>query len=246
MGPRGRGRPVHGVAIGIIVLDTEFQRLPGDIANALTWRFPVQFDVVRGVTPQRVIGGDPDDFLPPFLAAIDRLVALGVDGITTSCGFLAAAQARLAAHSPVPVASTSLMQIPLVRAMLPASATIGVICTDRARLGDEHFLGVGAPLGLPVAELAADGPIRAAMRSGARTVDYPAQERELLAVADTLLRAHPGIGAFVHECANLAPYSARLQEATGRPVYDIVTLVDWLYSGLRPRPHSGLCPRRAG
>ena len=233
--PDGRGRPVHGVAIGIIVLDTAFTRIPGDIANALTWRFPVQFHVVRGVTPQRVIGGDPDDYLPPFLAAIDHLVALGVDGITTSCGFLAAAQPPHTPYSPVPVATTSLMQIPLVRAVLPASRTIGVVCTDKARLTDDHFLGVGAPLGLPVAELAADGPIRTAMRTGARVVDTAAQEEEVVETVGALLRERPDIGAIVHECANLAPYSARLREVHGRPVYDIVTLVDWLHAGLRPR-----------
>ena len=47
-----RGRPVYGARLGILVLDTRFQRLPGDIANAETWPFPVQFTVVRGVTPQ--------------------------------------------------------------------------------------------------------------------------------------------------------------------------------------------------
>lgn len=230
-----RGRPVHGVGVGIIVLDTAFERLPGDIANALTWRFPVQFHVVRGVTPQRVIGGDPGDYLPPFYEAIDHLVGLGVDAISTSCGFLAAAQPLLAAYSPVPIAASSLLQIPLVAAVLPAGRTVGVITSDKASLTDGHFTGVGAPAGLPVAELPEDGVIRTNMRSGARQVSCDAQEREVVEVVGRLLDAHPGIGALVQECANLAPYSARLQELFDRPVYDIVTLVDWLHSGLRPR-----------
>lgn len=235
MGVAKRGRPAHGVAIGIMVLDTSFERLPGDIANALTWRFPVQFEVVRGVTPQRVIGGDPADYLPPFFAAIDKLVAVGVDGITTSCGFLAASQARLTAYSPVPIAATSLLQIPLVLATLPAGRTVGVLASDKAKLTAEHFLGVGAPPDLPVAELPADGVIRRNMREGARSVSYAEQEKEAIAVTEAFLAAHPNIGAIVHECANLAPYSARLQALFGVPVYDIVSLVDWFHAGLRPR-----------
>jgi hypothetical protein len=230
-----RKRPVHGVAIGIMVLDTSFERLPGDIANALTWRFPVQFEVVRGVTPQHVIGGDPADYLPPFFAAIDKLVGLGVDGITTSCGFLAASQARLAAYSPVPVAATSLLQIPLVLATLPAGKTVGILASDRANLTAEHFLGVGAPPSLPVAELPANGVIRSNMREGAITTSYADQEREAVAVTEAFLSKHPDIGAIVQECANLAPYSARLQAIFGLPIYDIVSLVDWFHAGLRPR-----------
>ena len=50
-----RRQPVHGVSIGIMMLDTGFQRLPGDIGYAPTWRFPVQFAVVRGATPDRIV-----------------------------------------------------------------------------------------------------------------------------------------------------------------------------------------------
>lgn len=231
----GRGRTVHGASVGIIVLDTQFQRLPGDIANALTWEFPVQFHIVRGVTPQRVIGGDPDDYLPPFFKAIDELVALGVDGIATSCGFLAATQDRLTAYSPVPVAATSLVQVPWVLTVIPASKTVGVITTDKARLTDDHFLGVRAPLGLPVAELPEHGVIRPNMRNGARQVSYAEQEAEVLEVVRGLLAEHPNVGALVQECANLGPYSHRIEEEFGLPVYDVVTLVNWLQAGLRPR-----------
>ena len=109
-----RQRPVHGVSIGIMMLDTGFQRLPGDIGYAPTWRFPVQFAVVRGATPDRIVRPNADGMLDLFLRAADELVAVGVDGITTSCGFLAILHPQLAAHCPVPVATSSLLQIPLV------------------------------------------------------------------------------------------------------------------------------------
>lgn len=234
-GRRDRRRPVHGVALGIIVLDTAFERLPGDIANARTWSFAVQFAVVRGITPERVIGGDPDDYLPPFFRAIDELVALGVDGITTSCGFLAAAQPLLAAYSPVPVAATSLLQIPWIQALLPRGKQVGVVTADKERLTAEHFTAVGAPADLPVAGLPEQGVVRSCMRTNAARVDFRRQQAEMLGVVGRLLEDHPSIGALVAECANLGPYSAAVHDAFGVPVYDIVTLVDWFHAGLRPR-----------
>ena len=38
-----RNRIYHGVSIGILMLDTQFQRFNGDIGNARTWPFPVQY-----------------------------------------------------------------------------------------------------------------------------------------------------------------------------------------------------------
>lgn len=229
-----RRRPVHGAMIGIIVLDTDFERLPGDIAHAATWDFSVQFSVVRGVRPRDVIEGDPRHALGAFHAAIDDLVAIGVGGIATSCGFLAAVHQELRAYSPVPFVSSSLMQIPMVAAALPAGRTVGVLVSDRASLTDRHFLSVGAPLGLPIGELAPDGPIRSNMRDNVRQVDRAAQERDALAAVERLLAEAPSIGAIVSECTNLPPYAAAIERRCGLPVYDIVTLIDWLHGGLCP------------
>jgi hypothetical protein len=234
-GWKARRRPVHGTMIGIIVLDTGFERLPGDVANAETWNFPVQFRVVRGVRPADVIDGDPAKVLPVFFEAIDHLVATGVDGIATSCGFLAAVHPQMKAYSPVPVATSSLMQIPLVQTLLPEGRTVGVLTYAKDALRDAHFLNVGAPLGLPVGELPPDGVLRRSLRDNASVMDRAAQEREVIDTVGRMLAATPSIGAIVCECTNLPPYSAAIQREFGLPVYDVVTLVEWLHAGLKPR-----------
>ena len=43
------------------------------------------------------------------------------------------------------------------------------------------------------------------------------------------------VGALVLECHNMAPYSWRLQNELGIPVYDVYTFVKWFHSGLEPR-----------
>src|SRR5690606_15165924 len=112
-----RAKTVHGVSIGIMMLDTGFQRIDGDIGYAPTWDFPVHYKVVKGAVGTRVLAAGRAATLDLFLAAPDELVAMGVDGIVTSCGFLARFQRELTRHCAVPVASSSLLQIPLVQAL---------------------------------------------------------------------------------------------------------------------------------
>ena len=93
-----RKRTYHGVSIGILMLDTSFERFNGDIGNACTWPFPVQYRIVHDATPNRVTRPEGPDMLDAFMVAADDLIAAGVDGISTTCGFLALYQRELAAH----------------------------------------------------------------------------------------------------------------------------------------------------
>ena len=96
------GQAVYGATIGILMLDARFARVPGDMGNALTWPFPVQYRVVRGASPERVVLHRAEGLLQPFLDAAADLVAHGCAAITTNCGFLSLFQRELAAHVGVP------------------------------------------------------------------------------------------------------------------------------------------------
>lgn len=228
-----RARIISGLTIGIIIMDTRFRRFEGDIGNASTWPFPVQYEVARGATPQRIVEGGAAGLLDAFLEAADRLVDYGVEGIVTSCGFLAKEHKELVAHCPVPVATSSLLQIPLVRSTLPRGRDVGVLTIDANRLTEAHFAGCGLLRDMPVVGLPDDGIIRANNRRGEQNPDFSAQEREVVEAAERLLREHPKTGAIVLECTNMAPYSETIQARFGLPVYDIVTLVKWFHDGLR-------------
>src|SRR3546814_16362954 len=58
----------------------------------------------------------------------------GATLITTSCGFLVTAQKALAEALPVPVVTSSLLQIPQVQASLPPGRRVGVLAYDARRL----------------------------------------------------------------------------------------------------------------
>src|SRR5262245_37091298 len=99
--------------LGILMLDTRFPRIVGDVGNAASFDFPVIFRTRRGMGPADAVAAHPDR--PRVLAALadnaEKLAAAGAAGIGTSCGFLALYQDELAAASPVPVATSALLLI---------------------------------------------------------------------------------------------------------------------------------------
>lgn len=125
------GKAVYGAALGILMLDARFPRIPGDMGHAGTWPFPVLYRVVRGASPDRVVRHGANGLFEAFLAAGRELVRDGADAIATNCGFLSVFQEGLARHLEVPVATSSLMQVPLVAATLPPQRTVGIVTVSK-------------------------------------------------------------------------------------------------------------------
>src|SRR5436853_2098069 len=144
------GKALYGACLGILMLEARFPRIPGDMGNAGTWPFPVLYKVVSGASPQRVVRERAAGLLPDFIAAAKELAALGADGITTNCGFLSLYQKELAAAVAVPVATSSLMQLPMIQATLPADRGVGIITVSAANLTREHLMAIGLDPSLPV------------------------------------------------------------------------------------------------
>lgn len=228
--------------LGILMLDNRFERYVGDLGNPATFDFPVLYARTAGATTDAITTIADDRFLEPFLMAAHELVARGADGIITSCGFLAIYQRAFAHRLPVPVAASALLQIPLVERVLPAGQRVGVLTFNDQSLGDQHFDGVGAARDTPVAGLAHNGRFRKALLGDPSVDSYDAREDEAIDAAQRLLKRHPDVGAIVLECTNLVPHARAIHAATGKPVYDVVTLATWFHAGLLPRvwPRRGL------
>src|SRR5947209_17463423 len=133
------GKTLYGARVGILMLETRFPRIPGDMGNAETWPFPVLYKVVPGASPRRVVCERSEGLLDEFLAAAEELVRLGADGITTTCGFLSLYQRAIAAHVGVPVATSSLMQTPFIERVLPPGKRVGILTLSAASLPGEHL-----------------------------------------------------------------------------------------------------------
>ena len=232
------GKNVYGVGIGILMLETRFPRIPGDIANAATWPFPVQFRVVPRATPDNVVRGDPRLLLDDFIREGRALVALGCDGISTNCGFLVLLQEELQAALGVPVVTSSLMQVAMVQAMLPPGRRVGVLTISRASLSPAHFAAAGMPSDTPVEGTDAGVEFSQAILNDAPRLNPALARQDNVEAALRLVENHPDTGAIVLECTNMAPYSAAIRQATGLPVYSIHSLLSWFQAGLLPPQYS--------
>jgi hypothetical protein len=218
--------------LGILMLDNLFERYPGDLGNPRTFDFPVLYAKTAGASTEAITTISDDAFLEPFAETALKLVAQGADGIITSCGFLAIYQQKLAARLPVPVATSALLQVPWVERLLPRGQRVGVLTFNGASLGAQHFAGVSASPETPVVGLKADGRFRRALLGDASVDSYAHREAEAIEAAGVLLATHANIGAIVLECTNLVPHARAIRDATGKPVYDVMTLVRWFYAGL--------------
>ena len=232
----------YGFTVGILMLDTRFPRIPGDMGNASTFPFPVRYHRVTGASPDLVVRKGAEGLLPAFVEGARALEREGVGAVTTNCGFLVKYQRELAAAVSIPVFSSSLLLVPLVQRMLAPGRRIGLMTVSAGTLGPEHLAGAGIGPDVPLAVVGMEGEkeFTRVMLGDEMELDVDLAREEHVRVARRLVTEHPDIGAIVLECTNMPPYTADLQRETGRPVFDITTLVrmvhDGLVAGRGPRP----------
>jgi hypothetical protein len=215
--------------LGILMLDTRFPRIVGDIGNPASFEFPVIFRTMQGIGSADAVAAHPDRqrVLAALKSNADALAAEGAVGLSTSCGFLALYQKDLERLSPVAVATSALL---LIRTM--ADRKVGVITASAENLTPAHFEAVGAPGDTPVAGLPPDGAFAATFLRNGTTLDRDAVEAEAIAAGRALLRDHPDVDTIVLECTNLPPYRKALERALGVPIFDVLDLLREFRRGL--------------
>jgi len=230
------GKALYGAPLGILMLEARFPRIPGDMGNATTWPFPVLYRVVKGASPEKVVLKGAAGLLPDFIEAANELVRLGAEAITTNCGFLSLFQKEIAAAVGVPVATSSLMQVPWVQATLPPGKRVGLVTVSGSTLSPAHLEGAGVPLDTPLVGTENGKEFfRVLIKAETDDMDIAQAERDVVEAGKELVARHPDVGAIVLECTNMPPYAAALQAEVGLPVYDIYSMIVWFHAGLRPR-----------
>lgn len=233
----------YGFTVGILMLDTRFPRIPGDMGNAATFPFPVRYHRVSGAAPDLVVRRGAEGLLPAFVAGARELEREGVGAVTTNCGFLVKYQQELAAAVSVPVFTSSLLLVPLVHLLLPPGRRVGIMTVNAATLGAEHLrgAGIGGDIPIAVAGMETEKEFTRVLLGDELELDVDLAREEHVRVARRLVSEHPDLGAIVLECTNMPPYAADVQRETGLPVFDIVSLVTLVHGALA----SGLPPRRS-
>jgi Asp/Glu/hydantoin racemase len=232
----------YGFAVGILMLDTRFPRIPGDMGNAATFDFPVRYHRVAGAAPDLVVRRGAAGLLPAFVEGARQLEREGVGAITTNCGFLARFQREMAAAVTVPVFTSSLLLVPLVHRMLGPGRRVGILTVNGATLTPDVLAAVGVTPEVPVAVagLETEKEFTRVLLGDELELDVDAAREEHVRVARRLVAEHPDVGALVLECTNMPPYADDIRRETGLPVFDILSLVRMVHAalaaGLPPRP----------
>lgn len=219
--------------IGILLLDTIFPRLLGDVGNPKTFPFPVIYEKVQGAIPMRVVKERDGCLLPSFIEGAKALERRGVKAITTSCGFLAIWQKEIASAVDIPVFTSSLLQVPWAYQIAGRRGRIGVLTADVSSLTEVHFEGVGAA-GIPmvVRGLNPEGEFYRVYIGNSPNIDVSKAGREMVAEASALMNEHPDISGLVLECANMTVFGKAVRETVKVPVFDIVTLTCFIWSSV--------------
>ena len=179
--------------------------------------------------------GDATPLLGAFIDAGRELLELGCDGIATNCGFLVPFQTEMSRALGVPVASSSLLQAPLIRMSLPADQTLGILTISSETLTTAHLDAAGIPHDTPVGGTGAGSHFTTRVLGDADEIDFEQARADNVTAALRLVQDHPNIGAILLECTNMVPYAADIRRATGRPVFSIYTYLLWFQAGLLPR-----------
>jgi hypothetical protein len=235
-----KGQVSSGEAVGILLLDSSVPFVPGDVANATTYNFPVRFCRVEGFSVARAIAKDPTVY-DDLKAAASDLVAQGVRAVTGDCGFMALHQNRLAGELGVPVFLSSLLQIPFISSILGDKAKVGIITADARSLDADLLAAVGVTDGhrLVIEGLEDKEAFHRFAIAESGEVDTDAVGGEVIMAARDILGREPSVGALLLECSLLPPYAAALQEAVNLPVFDYITMINHVFSAVVRQRYTG-------
>ena len=215
------------------MLDTQFLRPLGDVGNPDSWPFPVIIERVDGAFAQPVVSGAYAK-VEPFLDAGKRLVARGACAVTTTCGFLVRQQQALAAALKVPVRTSTLLSYRDLQRRLGESSRVAILTISKTALDLSVRAAAGIPDDALIFELPDESHFRRAILESAFPLDPTTAEREWVALAFSVQSAHPDVGLWLFECANMPPYAGAVAAATGLAVYDALTMGDALYRSVHP------------
>ncbi|MEE4254651.1 MAG: aspartate/glutamate racemase family protein [Desulfuromusa sp.] len=225
----------YGEDIGILLLDTETPFIQGDVGNAKSYTYPVRYKVVKGLTVAAIFAHDAN-FTAAIVDAAKELEREGVKAITGDCGFMALFQQQVKDAVNVPVFLSSLTQLPFITQIIRNSYKVGIITANSAALTPDLFTAVGFTdtERLAIKGLEDTKYFHAAAIAEIGTLDSDRISEEVVA-ASKQLAEDKSVGTILLECSLLPVYGFAVQQATGLPVFDFLTMIDYVQSSIVKR-----------
>lgn len=238
-----QGRVSYGTSIGVLMLECNIPFVPGDVGNASSYDFPVQYLLVPGATGDAVINRQDPAIAPSFVEAARQLADQGVRAITGDCAYMGAYQQAVADAVDVPVFLSSLMQVPLVLSMLRRQDKLAVLVANGRSVSDRLLSTVGITPEIAkrcvFRGLEDKEHFRSVILEETGEMDVERMEAEMVATALELVEDEPAVRAFLLECSDMPPYGAAIQRATGLPVFDWIGFINYVHHAVVRTPYTG-------
>lgn len=232
-----RATPVSGFAIGIIAVNMDYPKIPGNVANATTFKFPVIYETVDFEIEQ-LFEGDPK-IENQIVVAAQKLEKQGVRAIVGACGYFGHFQQSVAESVEVPVFMSSICQVPLIKLGLKKQKKILTLVASGKDINEDFFQCSGAKLSdtviCEIGSLESFAPIR----WGKTVLDNGQLKSDLVEVVIRETQQDKNIGAILLECSDLPPYAHAIQQATGLAIFDFNSLINWVYSSVVQKNYYG-------
>ena len=237
-----KGQNIAGFPIGIIYIDdVYYPMMPGNIVNGYTFPFPVRYKAVEGLDCPNLFD-TAEGVGEKILLACKKLEKEGVRAISAACGFFGNYQADMAEQLSIPVALSSLVQLPWIATLLKKNQTIGVLTASKESFSDKLLdsCGVNKELKqrLIVKDLGHEKEFSCIIE-GRGEFHNGIVCQEVVGKAIEIVEKYPQTGAILLECSDMPPYAYAVQAATGLPVFDFTTLIRWLHSSVAQTPYRG-------
>ncbi|QQK77747.1 aspartate/glutamate racemase family protein [Salicibibacter cibarius] len=235
-----KGQYISGYSVGILYLDEAwYPVLPGNVANLSTYNFPVRLKKVPNCTIPRLLNGD-ESLLESIIAVAQELEAEGARAISSACGFFGNFQDKVADAVNIPVYLSSVVQIPWIKIGLKSSQKIGVLTAYEAGMKESLFksCGVYDSSSYVIADLS-NSPEFSAIIESRGSFDNEKVREEVVTSAINLVNDNPDIATILLECSDLPPYAEDIQRYVQLPVYDFITLINWIHHSTSQKPYQG-------
>ncbi|MCY3752079.1 MAG: aspartate/glutamate racemase family protein [Gammaproteobacteria bacterium] len=241
---RQKGKRVlnEGFCVAIIDGDWKVPYIPGDVTNASTYPFPVVYHFLDDIDVTLILNGDPSQ-REPVIRAVKEIASSGVRGISGDCGFLIHYQADAARAVDIPVYLSSLLQLPLMDAILAGDRSIGIIAAVASSVDEDVIRKAGfkGRRELVIRGMQDSNVFASSLLQPSTSIDSDAAANEVIDLCLQMQQEHPNLGAYLFECSMLPPYSHAAHAATGLPVFDFVTMINYFQRASYRKEFTGCC-----
>lgn len=227
------------------MLDSFTPFIPGDVGNASTFNFSVRYEIVYGLTVERMLCDTLHDDIEAFdvvLKAAKKLEQQGVRAITSDCGFMMVFQEYLKENLNVPVFLSSLLQIPFITRVISNDKKIAILTANGDTLDKVLIknLKLSSIDRFVIKGLQEKAYFYDAVVAENGSLNYFEIEKEMLQSVEECIEENENIGAILLECSVMPPYAKAIHEKFNIPVFDFYTMINYMYTSVVKKSFSGI------